>query len=361
MESEEILGPQFSVHWSTYSPIPRSDFLSPKDISIFVMIKFYPLVSMRFTPFGKGGNLYEDRGSRLLRDQGIVRTEHSNASDLFVTNRYPLSRRFLYKRKLLKGLSKPILVWTHEPRYCTIFKNHLNRNWILPPIYIMNVYTRDLYIDNFSFYSWAIKSSLKPIDVKNCPDVSQKRIAAIVTYIPEPEKKTLLKEGIELDLTALRQQLALDGHKRGLVDIYGRGWPEMISKEVSRDNRWHDRKNEILKAYHFNICIENTNFDYYCTEKIWDSIRGGCLPIYYGIHNRIYDDFPRDSFIDIAKFNCYDELFNYIVAMDKHEYCDRMNKCIEAYNNFAENDTFEAHYDRAIMSTAERIKAIISD
>jgi len=28
MESEEILGPQFSVHWSTCSSIPGSDFLS---------------------------------------------------------------------------------------------------------------------------------------------------------------------------------------------------------------------------------------------------------------------------------------------------------------------------------------------
>jgi hypothetical protein len=76
-----------------------------------------------------------------------------------------------------------------------------------------------------------------------------------------------------LDLFVLRQEIALAGYQRNLVDIYGKYWPAGISKEDSRGDGWWDRKTDLLRSYRFNLCLENTAYDHYCTGKIWDAIR----------------------------------------------------------------------------------------
>lgn len=43
-----------------------------------------------------------------------------------------------------------------------------------------------------------------------------------------------------------------------------------------------DNKVEYLKRYYFNICPENTSAYGYVTEKIFESISVGCIPIYWG-------------------------------------------------------------------------------
>ena len=139
-------------------------------------------------------------------------------------------------------------------------------------------------------------------------------------------KQTELIRGLDnIDLYSLRSLIAREGYLQGKVDICGKGWPKEINiVEESRDGFWHQRKMEILKNYHFNLCFENTNIPYYCTEKIWQSIAGGNLPIYYGKGNRIYDDFPRNSFIDYSEFATPNELFSYVDLITLDEFRTRM-------------------------------------
>jgi hypothetical protein len=54
------------------------------------------------------------------------------------------------------------------------------------------------------------------------------------------------------------------------IDVYGRGFNEISSKEDG------------LNDYMFSICIENTTFDSYFTEKILDCFATGTIPIYKG-------------------------------------------------------------------------------
>ena len=103
-------------------------------------------------------------------------------------------------------------------------------------------------------------------------------------------------EGSNRDLISLRTKIALEGNKIGLMDVFGKGWPVSISKEDSRDGDWVHRKSELMKAYNFNLCFENTASFNYMTEKIWDSIENYCLPIYYGKHTNVYGLFPKHSF-----------------------------------------------------------------
>lgn len=46
-----------------------------------------------------------------------------------------------------------------------------------------------------------------------------------------------------------------------------------------------DDKKEYLKQFYFNICPENSNSYGYVTEKIFEAIASGCIPIYWGSHN----------------------------------------------------------------------------
>ncbi len=45
---------------------------------------------------------------------------------------------------------------------------------------------------------------------------------------------------------------------------------------------FNDNKIKYLENFKFNIAFENSNHKFYTTEKIFDSIVAGCLPIYWG-------------------------------------------------------------------------------
>ncbi len=46
--------------------------------------------------------------------------------------------------------------------------------------------------------------------------------------------------------------------------------------------KYQNDKQEYLRQFRFNICPENSNSKGYTTEKIFDAIRAGCIPIYWG-------------------------------------------------------------------------------
>lgn len=48
---------------------------------------------------------------------------------------------------------------------------------------------------------------------------------------------------------------------------------------------YNDDKLEYLKHYRFNITPENTNNEGYVTEKLFEAIHSGCIPIYHGSNN----------------------------------------------------------------------------
>lgn len=182
------------------------------------MIKVYPLTDMESTPFGQPElGFFESLGRELLKKHDIILTKNPRTCDLLVAHKYPLGRRFLYAFKIKYGLKKPILVWSPEPRYCIIYQKLLKSKWPIPTVHIMNVYTADVYLNNFNLWScWITPPQLQLIETKNCPDLSGKRIAAVMSYISDPGTRSLIKNRRELDLCALRQNLVLDGHQRGV-------------------------------------------------------------------------------------------------------------------------------------------------
>lgn len=48
---------------------------------------------------------------------------------------------------------------------------------------------------------------------------------------------------------------------------------------------YNNNKQQYLKKFKFNLCPENSNYKGLVTEKIFDAINSGCIPIYWGAEN----------------------------------------------------------------------------
>lgn len=110
------------------------------------------------------------------------------------------------------------------------------------------------------------------------------------------ENKEMFKD--DICLTNIRKQLFYyinDNYKQIQSGGY---W-----NNTTEDRMTVKDKNEFIKQSIFNLCFENSVHQYYITEKIFDSFRAGCIPIYAGDNsNYINEIFNKNMFI-----NCLDE------------------------------------------------------
>ena len=60
----------------------------------------------------------------------------------------------------------------------------------------------------------------------------------------------------------------------------------MFHNDDSLKTIFNDNKIEYLQQFWFNICPENSNSYGYVTEKIFEAIESGCIPIYWGSYNK---------------------------------------------------------------------------
>jgi hypothetical protein len=318
------------------------------------MIKIFLADEMDYTPF---------KNIVLLEKRGIYITDNAEECQVFVSRYLNELKPFILQYQS----SKSYLIWTHEPRFDTNFEPIIFCENV--PVYIMNVYTNNIDVKNFYFYGYfylrmsrikeRFTNKLPYINEQNFSKAKGKKIATLITY---RNNFTLIRDDKNIDLCWLRQKIAIRGKELGKVDIYGKYWPNQLSIENSRHEQWRNRKLDILSQYHFNLCFENTIADYYCTEKILDSIVFGCLPIYYGGENStIYEDFAKNSFLDYTNFNQPEELFDYVEGMTIEEFNQRFNLCIDAINNIVKKLKNNPPLLPIFDHIAEKLNLIISE
>ena len=79
-------------------------------------------------------------------------------------------------------------------------------------------------------------------------------------------------------------------------------------------------KYEVLSRTKFCICYENArDIPGYITEKIFDCLFAGCVPVYWG-DAQISQSIPSACFIDFRKFGSYEELYQYLRLMTAEEF-----------------------------------------
>ena len=294
------------------------------------MIKIFKIDSLRYTPFDPDFDAF-DYG--YLESAGLQFTDRKSEADLFLAYDSKKMERFVL-RNPLRG---PYLLWTNEPRLSQRKEVCYRPFPLLPKVQLMNVYTGDVFVNNITYQKGRFLGATKLERLQPDFRLGDRKVAALMSYYNAGLHSSLYIEGQNIDLVRKRSQIGIYGHQHGLMDIYGRGWPEGISREDSRSGAWTERKSTLLEPYRFNLCFENTVYPQYITEKIWDSIEAHCLPIYYGgLGSTIYELFEPNSFMDYAQYESPEALFASIQQMDDGEYRTRMNSCIDTYNDFCD-------------------------
>jgi hypothetical protein len=136
-------------------------------------------------------------------------------------------------------------------------------------------------------------------------------------------------------------------------DLYGIGWdrytfkPYPVIKYLNKSQFLRkflyrefisyrgqvERKIPILQNYKFSICYENiADVPGYITEKIFDSMIAGCIPIYRGAPN-ITDHIPENCFIDARNFQSISDLYRYISKIDEQSATSYLNNMETFFNS----------------------------
>lgn len=79
-------------------------------------------------------------------------------------------------------------------------------------------------------------------------------------------------------------------------------------------------KGEILRRSRFSYCYENSrDLSNYITEKIFDSLVHGCVPVYWGADN-VLEYIPADCFIDRRNFKDTAEVHRFLLSVTHEQY-----------------------------------------
>ncbi len=101
-------------------------------------------------------------------------------------------------------------------------------------------------------------------------------------------------------------------------DLYGHYWEKRQYR--SWKGVWEGEKGDLLKRYKFCICYENMrDIPGYVTEKIFDCLAAGVIPIYWGASN-IEKYVPPDCWIDRRQFASEEALYTFLKSIDSEMY-----------------------------------------
>jgi hypothetical protein len=248
-----------------------------------------------------------------------------SAADVLVT------RWFKNLKPEIMALGKPVMVWTHEPFFTAeplpIVRAHHGGE----DVHIFSVWTKNVYLDNFYYAPRGRK--LEPI---SSATVDRARLANRRTVMFAKHSNWRLKiMDRDVSLYPFRSELALALHDKGACDIHGKDWPDSVAIAESRGNGQRvSSKLEGLSAFPFTICCENSIADHYVTEKVWEAIEGGCLPMYYPAESlRVV--FPENSFLDLSRpeFSTPELIYQAMLDMSEGEWIARMNACIKVFQS----------------------------
>ncbi len=113
-------------------------------------------------------------------------------------------------------------------------------------------------------------------------------------------------------------------------DLYGPGWDK---KKHPCYKGIVDNKFKTYGNYKFALSLENTyGVKGYISEKIFDCLTAGIVPIYMGAEN-INEFVPENCYISYSKFSTVSELADYLLLMDEiryNEYLNNIDKLLDS-------------------------------
>jgi len=189
-----------------------------------------------------------------------------------------------------------------------------------------------------TIYSWTSAEQLRPF-VPDMPAIKPFRIPMPFDGVVEPHWSRKDRRGIILVNSNKRAAItagelyterlrAIEHFSRGAgIDLWGRLWDNGLGDleaeygdAVRRSWRGPvDDKLEAMSRYRFAVCYENMVLDGWITEKLFDCLCAGVVPIYLGAPD-IAEAVDPDCYIDARRFADYDEMQRYLDSMSETEY-----------------------------------------
>jgi hypothetical protein len=180
-------------------------------------------------------------------------------------------------------------------------------------------------------------------------------------------KRLVVINGSHNPLSKNREQYSLrikamsELSKFGIVDLYGMGWDKWWSREAMWLPYWLNRRSimsiykgkcaskfDVLQNYEFCLCFENMAMNGYITEKIFDCLYAGTIPLYLGAPD-ILDYIPKEVFVDCRKYSSWTEMWEDVASMSpekigemknagrKYFKSDMANKFYASFENICES------------------------
>lgn len=204
--------------------------------------------------------------------------------------------RFVQNMGLLEGTNKQL-------NFCTVFQNRKVLSHIDDGIKIF-FSGENLRLPSWSHYADALlgdKDCQLSLGFDYFEDKRYFRFPLWFTYMFEPTlNEDLIKQRCEqlryprierrekfacmiarADFSGLRTEMYYALSALGNIDCPS----ELFHNDDSLKNQYNDDKIAYMQRYLFNICPENSNAYGYCTEKVFEAIDAGCIPIYWGSYN----------------------------------------------------------------------------
>jgi hypothetical protein len=247
-------------------------------------------------------------------------------------------RDCLIKRRLLRdlytecqraGLEQRIALFLWEPPSTTFANYDARLHNLFPTIFTWN----DDLVDGRKFHKVCIP---QPRQFPELPAISfsQKKLLVNISankYSRHPRELYSARRATIRHFERVRPDD---------FDLYGVGWNRPATLVERRlPFVWHRypsyrgtvrHKWDVLPRYRFSVCYENIRDEPgYVTEKIFDSLRADCVPIYWGASN-ITDYVNEGAFIDRRQFGSNLELERFIIGITETEY-KRFQANIQAY------------------------------
>ena len=166
-------------------------------------------------------------------------------------------------------------------------------------------YSRSQYKLHASFFHHDVTDLLHPVDITKKTELVSVFFSHDRTY-----------NGVNRITYTSRLMLHMKVDSYGLWNTNKAHPPELEPK------RYHDRtrsKLRLLSRYKFTLAFENTSEDDWVTEKIWQPLISGCVPIFLGASN-IDEIVPMTkSFINVRDFPDPKDLADYLNYLDKND------------------------------------------
>jgi len=147
--------------------------------------------------------------------------------------------------------------------------------------------------------------------------------------------------------------------KNNLIDLYGRGWKRLLSrnslwlgfwKSFSAINKTYrgecDVKLSVMSNYMFCVCFENFRLEGYITEKIFDCFYAGCVPLYWGAPD-INNFIPKECYVNVDNFDSLNDAITFTLQLSHSEKANMK----EAGKRFI--DEYHKNYTDSIINIVE--------